>query len=171
MTELKLEVGKTYLDRSGNQKVISHNSFSDYPFYSGTTTFTVSGGYYLNGKHPLDLISEYTQPAVTPARTPLCHAEQRHDHADGWTIQFLFRGWEWVDDENPSWSSSNQYRRKPEPAPLKPNDVKFIGIYNDVPGWHLRETTGLLPGNATKAVRIEWNPNDQTLVSAKVVTL
>ena len=64
-----------------------------------------------------------------------------------------------------------QYRRKPEPAPLKPNHVHFIAIFHD--GISETVTTGL--GNITmykghKAIRIEFNPNTQELVSAEVVT-
>ena len=178
MTELKLEVGKTYTDGDGNQVSIVRDSASDpYRFVSsGGGTYTSIGRQVLKPDFSGNLVSEYTPPAAAPqpaARTPLVHAEQRHDHANGWDIEFLNASSKWVHIRYPSWNPDDKYRRKPEVAPLKPNEVIYLPIWRDgtLCFYAYRGINGIELKINSPALRIEWNPNDQTLVSATVVML
>ena len=158
MTELKLEVGKTYLDRNGCQVPVENNTLNrSFPFRSGGRTYTIDGRFFdrIDNHSNYDLISEYTPPAQPAARTPLVHAEQRHDHANEWDIEFLNASSKW------------------EVAPLKPNEVIYLPIWCDgtLCLYAYRGVDGIELKSNSPALRIEWNPNDQTLVSAEVVTL
>ena len=59
-----------------------------------------------------------------------------------------------------------------KPDPLKPIQVRFIALIGGELGItvyeNLAAVQSLFPG---KAIRIEYNPNTETLVSAEVVTL
>ena len=178
MTELKLEVGKTYVDRRGNKVLItlntSHATESHFPFYSNGNTFTSKGTFYAHDEHSRDLISEYVQPAapVQPAaRTPRPHAPLRIDHANGYDIQRLTHEGVWMDTPDPVWHDDKEYRRKPEVAPLKPNQCLFANVVNGELRNNLWPSVAYLDKTATQALRIEFNPNTQELVSAEVVTL
>ena len=174
MTELKLEVGKTYLDRLDNEVLIIGTSSNEYfPMQSATHTYRLNGRLYAtSGEDCGDLISEYIEPAQPAARTPRPHAQLRKDFADGWDIEFFsltYGKWVMCNSE-PGWHPDVQFRRKPEP--LKPNSTVFLGILDNGFGSYAYETGRELKNTGClKALRIEWNLNTQELVSASVVTL
>jgi len=61
---LKLEVGKTYLDRSGNKvKIVKHYPDAAYYHFGATDgkIWTDGGKYYDDDTDDLDLISEYVE--------------------------------------------------------------------------------------------------------------
>lgn len=175
MTELKLEVGKIYNNRKGVPvKIGSVVAFSTFP---AKVPYNMDGRYNTGADGDFDLISEHNPPAATPqpaTRTPLPHAELRHDHADGWDIEFLSFLGKWIYIKDPEWLLTVEYRRMPEPAPPLPNETIYREIMKNGSLSHYSFVTdirGDKPTTTVRAIRIEFNPNDQSLVSATVVTL
>ena len=179
MTELKLEVGKTYRSGNGRSVLIAGRSLSErYPFIcTKGVTFTSEGKYNVSClANSNDLVYEEKEPAQPAARTPHKWAKEMHAFADGYEIESLqsIRGplETWRLNCTPLWSEDVVYRIKPEPAPLKPNSTVFLGILENGFGSYAYETSRELKNTGClQAIRIEFNPNDQTLVSAEVVTL
>lgn len=175
MTELKLEVGKTYLGRIAPDGMKHACNLWIHP---ETKRYVVD---YLD--HPYDELTpvfikvtpvEPVEPAQSAARTPHKWAKEMHAFADGYEIEFSFLKGEWLPiGEFPSWGDYRFiFRIKPEPATLKPNSVRFLGIFSEGLGdaaYSCLTDVKLL--KQLTAVRIEFNPNDQSLVSAEVVTL
>ena len=177
--ELKLEVGHTYVSRNKNLVKIDRVTENPlYPFGCSEYNYTQSGSYYRSGREtPEDLISEYFgEPAQAtleaPARAPHKWAAEMHAFADGYEIENFHTNWiAWCSEPNPNWKDESYvFRIKPEPAPLLPNVVLLALIVGGEICNCLYENGESVIG-AEKAIRIDWNPNDQTLVSASVVTL
>ena len=177
--ELKLEVGHTYVSRNKNLVKIDRVTENPlYPFGCSEYNYTQSGSYYRSGREtPEDLISEYFgEPAQAtleaPARAPHKWAAEMHAFADGHEIEAKAHGRAtWDKAQFPAWYIKYEYRIKPEPTPILPNEVVFIAILGDgtlYPKTYKRHEDMNLQ---LPALRIEWNPNNQTLVSASVVTL
>lgn len=171
---LKLEVGKTYIDRRGVKVQITAHKNGD--FYNETFIGASGDDYYSNGRYFLnkdsqfDLISEHVEPVATvqpAARIPHKWATEIHAYADGREIEVYMYGF-WVLAEEPVWNPTQLYRVKP--APLKPIQVRFIALIGDELGTTVHEelatVKSLFPG---KAIRIEYDPNTAELVSAVVV--
>ena len=177
MNELKLEAGKYYLSRSGHKVYIDHEVAGDHYIFKGHFgSYLANGRVWRNTECDSDLIAEYKEPAKPQpaAREPLIHFEQRIDHANGWDIEGIDPHDptdEWSYLRNPIWDKDMQYRRMPEPAPLLPNDLRFIALGDQSMGASTISSDDLVAYGCKRALRIEFNPNTQELVSAAVVTL
>ena len=70
------------------------------------------------------------------------YADLIHKWADGAQIQCLRSDHTWVDDLDPSWLETTQYRVKPEP---KPDVVEhyYASIYSVSPAVHFKRTPNL----------------------------
>lgn len=97
---MKLEVGKKYITRNGEYYAeITHNDGSDsmpfigilhpiegaYSFINPEDSWRENGGYFLCGKHYLDLVEEYTVPKtetnelIAMLIECVCQIEYLHD--------------------------------------------------------------------------------------------
>lgn len=75
MSKLQLEVGKTYLNRSGKEvQIVGNDDDPSFPFDGNNGhCYTASGGFYMHREDERDLVEEVgAQPA--PAEGPLVAA-------------------------------------------------------------------------------------------------
>jgi hypothetical protein len=86
---LRLEVGKTYLDRDGDKHTIKRKiHMAAYPFETeGILSFTASGEYDITSISSLDLVSEVTEEPFVPkaiAEAPDGGPQAYYDYDAGW---------------------------------------------------------------------------------------
>jgi len=88
---MQLEVGKTYVDRTGYlHKIVSRDNYSDFPYTDEeNNNYTRFGNFFYSLVDDLDLIEEY-QPSVQPTKAlPLEQVREMCSEANrGYCIEF-----------------------------------------------------------------------------------
>jgi len=125
----KIEVGKTYVTRSGSKvRILGIDTVSyRYPFLGDNNkTYTPKGTVYILDVSSEDLVQVYVEPKVKQ------QSNNRHLHADliiawanGAKIEYKNRDGDWVKTPNPDWYTDIEYRIKPEAV------VRYFSLEQD----------------------------------------